>query len=390
MHIIIFTHPEFLGSKSMPKYTNLLLKGMERRGHIVQIFTAKAVFYSLPFPVSFRKWLGYIDQYILFPFELLFKLRKVPGKSLFVFADQALGPWIPLVVKRPHVIHCHDFLAQRSALGELPENRIGISGKIYQAIIRNGYRKGKNFISISRKTQNDLHFFLEKAPHVSEVVYNGLNQQFQTGCIRNARRQLITELNLDVKSGFILHVGGNQFYKNRKGVIALYSAWRKIACAPLPLVMIGAAPSRDLLELKGKSEFAADIHFRVNISDELLQVAYRGATMLLFPSLEEGFGWPIAEAMACGCPVITTNKAPMNEVGGESCFYISPCPQSGECIERWKEECADVIERVCCLTATERQEKIDSGVVNVQRFDTQKSLDLIEAIYEQVLKTSVV
>ena len=48
--------------------------------------------------------------------------------------------------------------------------------------------------------------------------------------------------------------------------------------------------------------------------DDLVKMAYVGASLFLFPSLAEGFGWPIAEAMASGCPVITTNKRPMTEV----------------------------------------------------------------------------
>ena len=45
---------------------------------------------------------------------------------------------------------------------------------------------------------------------------------------------------------------------------------------------------------------------------------------LLFPSLAEGFGWPVAEAQACGCPVVTSNRAPMTEVGGLAATYIDP------------------------------------------------------------------
>lgn len=390
MHIVIFTHPDFIGSKSMPKYANLLFQGMKHRGHTVQIFSAEAVFFNLPFPVNSKKWLGYIDQYIIFPLKLMIKTRKMPKETLFVFSDQALGPWVPFVAKRPHIIHCHDFLAQRSALGEMAENKVGITGKIYQAFIRNGYRKGKNFISISLKTQNDLHCFLKNVPRISEVVYNGFNQDFQTGCLKDARQQLENEFKLNLKRGFILHVGGNQFYKNRKGVIAIYCAWRKITAAPLPLIMIGSAPSQELLELKVNSEFATNIHFLINVSDEIVQVAYRAATVLLYPSLEEGFGWPIAEAMACGCPVITTGKAPMNEVGGESCFYIPHILEKGESPQCWQKQCALVVERVCRLTAPERQELIIAGLANAQRFDTEKSLEKIEVIYKDVLITTLV
>lgn len=388
MQIVIFTHPSFLPSKSMPKYANLLSQGLQKRGHKVELYTAKAVLYNLPFPIFTKKWLGYVDQFLIFPLKIRKFITKKPKETLFVFADQALGPWIPFLTKKPHIIHCHDFLAQRSALGEIKENPVGITGKIYQTFIRNGYRKGKNFISISNKTQSDLHFFLGRTPTISEVVYNGFNQEFSTGCFTEARQQLEKEFGIKLDNGFILHVGGNQFYKNRKGVIEIYSAWRTMSKTPLPLVMIGSSPTQKLLDHSLKSEFSSDIHFRISVSDQLLQLAYRGATLLLYPSLEEGFGWPIAEAMACGCPVVTTGKAPMNEVGGEHSFYIPPCPEEGSLRHWWGNESAIIMNRVCELSAINRKEIVAWGLKNAQRFNTEKSVEKIEAIYQRVLTTS--
>ena len=59
-------------------------------------------------------------------------------------------------------------------------------------------------------------------------------------------------------------------------------------------------------------------------TDEELGVLYSGALALLFPSLQEGFGWPILEAQSCGCPVITSNRAPLTEVAGEAALLIDP------------------------------------------------------------------
>jgi len=59
-------------------------------------------------------------------------------------------------------------------------------------------------------------------------------------------------------------------------------------------------------------------------SDEELLLFYNLSDMLVFPSSHEGFGWPPLEAMACGCPVITTRKASLPEVCGEACLYVEP------------------------------------------------------------------
>lgn len=384
MHIVIFIHPDFKNSQSMPRYANMLAEGMRRKDHEVEIWTAKRYFHKIPGPDFMKKWLGYIDQFILFPVEVKMKLIKCSANTLYVFADHALGPWISLVSKRPFVVHCHDFLAQRSALGEIPENATKVSGKLYQKLIRKGYKKGVNFISVSEKTRQDLHSFLNFEPRLSKVVYNGLNQDFKPGNIEKARKELGKKLNLELKSGFILHVGGNQFYKNRKGVIEIYDAWRKISAKDLPLLMIGSVPTKELMALKENSHYSKSIFFLSDISDEYLRLSYQGAFLLLFPSLEEGFGWPIAEAMASGCPVITTGEAPMTEVGGNACNYIPRMPKDPDLIKSWARYCAETVNEVTEMPLEKREKLITAGIEYAKRFDSKIALEKIESIYKEV------
>lgn len=384
MQIIIFIHPSFLGSQSMPRYAKMLADGLRERKHTVEILTAQEFFYRIPLPI--KKWLGYLDQFVVFPLKIRRKLKNLTSNTLFVFSDHGLGPWIPIVANRPHVIHCHDFLAQRSALGEIPENKVGFTGKIYQKMIRNGYRNGRNFISISKKTQSDLHRFLDKKPELSEMVYNGLNQDFKPASVSQSRQILGDYFQLNLTFGYILHIGGNQFYKNRNGVVKIYDAWRKSSNQKIPLLMIGPKPSKELENLKKHSAFSADIHLFSNVPDYILKVAYQGASVLLYPSLEEGFGWPIAEAMASGCPVITTAGAPMNEVANGSCFYIPRMPGIKQASEIWAKFSAQVLNRLLELSEEERQNLIKSGVENAKRFDTHRAIEQIEVVYTKILK----
>src|SRR5690554_5013492 len=190
MRIIILSHPKFFDSISMIKYAEFLFHGMTSRGHQTDMTSARAFFSRLSFSSASKKWLGYLDQFVVFPLAFRRMMRRLPEDTLFVIADHALGPWIPLVKNRPHVVHCHDFMAQRSALGEIPENEVGFTGKIYQSFIRWGYRKAENFVCISEKTRVDLHQFLKKDPRHSVVVYNGLNQDFKPVEITRCRKQL--------------------------------------------------------------------------------------------------------------------------------------------------------------------------------------------------------
>jgi glycosyltransferase involved in cell wall biosynthesis len=129
----------------------------------------------------------------------------------------------------------------------------------------------------------------------------------------------------DVKSPFLLHVGGNQWYKNRLGVLRMFSRmlaenhWR---C--LKLIMVGSPWTTEMREFVSQNSLTRYVYELTGVSDEELRALYSQAQLMLFPSIDEGFGWPIIEAQACGCPVVTTNRAPMNEVGGVAAMYIDP------------------------------------------------------------------
>lgn len=370
----------------MPRFANMLVEGMRSKGHSVQIWSPNPKFYNLPFPNSIKKWLGYIDQYIVFPLQVKKKLASCPNNTLFVFADQALGPWVPLVSHFPHVIHCHDFLAQRSALGEIKENRTLWTGRTYQLFIRNGYRQGRNFISVSKKTKEDLHRFLVSEPLLSKVIYNGLNQSFKIISTEIARKKVTEQTGINVTEGYILHVGGNQWYKNRIGVIEIYNEWRVLNQLNKPLLLIGEAPNRQLLLQVEQSSFKNDIHFLPGMSDELVRYAYSGASVFLFPSFAEGFGWPIAEAMASGCLVITTDDTPMTEVGADAAYYLA---SKADYIEKekngWAKEGAALIKKMLEFTQDEHDEFIKKGLLNIKRFDTDIALSGIEKVYLNII-----
>jgi len=369
-------------SQSMPRYANMLADGMKQRGHEVSIWRPSPLFFNKRLPGSLKKWFGYIDQYIVFPLKIRRRIKRIPPETLFIFADNALGPWVPLVKDRPHIIHCHDFLAQRSALGEFPQNRVSLSGRLYQLFIRRGYRKGKNFISVSNKTRTDLHRFLNTVPSFSEVIYNGLNPRLNKINPDHAREFLSKKLNTDLSGGYILHVGGNQWYKNRTGVIEIYDQVQKKNNSKIALILIGLEPSKELIRTYMLSPYKEHIHFIEEADDNLLNYAYSGASVFLFPSIAEGFGWPIAEAMACACPVVTTNEIPMTEVAGQSAFFIPRKPEKSPTMAKeWVTEAAEMLIHVIQLKDTERQQIIQKGLINIHRFDANHFLNQIEKIY---------
>ncbi|MGS0526300.1 glycosyltransferase [Zobellia nedashkovskayae] len=250
-------------------------------------------------------------------------------------------------------------------------------------MIYNGFSKAENFISVSKNTMLELEDLLPKKPQISSYVYNGLNSLFEVGSQITARENLTKFLNASMANGYFLHVGGNQFYKNRIGLIKIYNCWRDISTLKIPLVLIGSAPDERTQKEYANSKYKNDIIFSSGLSDDMVKQAYQGASVFVFPSLAEGFGWPIAEAMACGCPVVTTNSAPMNEVGGEAAIYIENVDKFDN-LDSWAKSASNIIESFLSKGEEELQNAKQKGVENALRFDSTKTIAEINDIYTKV------
>lgn len=316
---------------------------------------------------SLEKWLGYIDKYILFPLELLF-LRLTSGRSgVFHIIDHSNAMYSFALSGHSHVITCNDLLAVKSARGEFPENQVNFSGKLLQKIIVLGLKNCQHILCISNKTAADLSLVLKKPVSAFCVTLLPLTYPFAP-LSKSESIRLLSNQNQGTQglseSGFFLHVGGQIWYKNRIGLCHIYKKYVELAgVGPcLPLVLAGMAPSNQLDRFV-QSNRHLDIRFIVCPSDEELNALYSLATALCYPSIEEGFGWPILEAMSCGCPVITNSKPPMSEVGGHAAVYIDiVCTDTA----------ANVFLDVSKWSDQFRALQIDKCLRNARRFNSDK------------------
>ena len=390
MKIVLLTHPPFMVAQSMPRFARMLKQAYIARGHTVETWCPKAKVFNWA-PANnwkLRKWAGYIDQYILFPQWVQRQLRLQGSGTLYVFCDQALGPWMPLFRRLPHVVHVHDLLALRSALHDIPENPTGFSGRMYQQYIRAGFESARNFISISHKTRDDLHHYSNVKPLRSEVVYNGLNYPYTPLDSATAQEEL-QRAGLSVPAhGMLLHVSGNQWYKNVPGVIRIYAQYARTHTAPLPLWLVGDIKgARVRAALSEVPAHASVVHLH-GLSAQALHACYALARVFLFPSLEEGFGWPIIEAQACGCPVITSQQAPMNEVGGPDCFYV-PRLHVDEDINTWAQQGASVVNQILSMEPADYAALRERCAQWPTRFQADAAIDGYLRIYREIVAAKV-
>jgi glycosyltransferase involved in cell wall biosynthesis len=384
MNIVLFSHPAFLNSQSMPRFARMLEEAYRARGHQVEVWSPQAKMYALLPKGRLSKWAGYIDQYILFPLWVRKQLKMQPTNTLYVFCDQALGPWVPLVKNKPHVVHVHDLLALRSALGDIPENPTQWSGRVYQHYIRQGFKQAKHFISISKKTRDDLHNFGEVSPVTSEVVYNGLNYPYAP-MLQSDAIAVLKQAGLPVKpEGMLLHLGGSQWYKNLSGVVRLYIEYAKSEANPLPLWCISPSPNAKVQMLLKELPVQGQVLFFQGIDNQALQAAYSTAHAFIFPSFAEGFGWPIIEAQASGCLVLTTDAAPMNEIGGPATSYI-PLLKLTDDPDAWALKGSEALKLILNTPEIQRIALVEKGLAHAAQFNADDAIEGYLKTYQQVL-----
>ncbi len=184
-------------------------------------------------------------------------------------------------------------------------------------------RKAEAVLTISENSKKDLINMLSVPEEKITVTYVGLDPLFREIPEKSELRDLRRRYGL--KDRFILSVG--QLHK-RKNIPGLLQAYRRFAAhSPLNVQLVlaggegdGAAEVREAVRPIGRDR----VIFTGCLPDEDLLRFYHAAECLVYPSFYEGFGLPVLEAMACGCPVITSNVSSLPEVAGEAALLIDP------------------------------------------------------------------
>lgn len=176
-------------------------------------------------------------------------------------------------------------------------------------------------IAVSENTKSDVMRYYKIPENKISVVYNAASQIFNE---INEGEKAKRRRKYNIKRPFILYVGQRRGYKNFLILLKVFSLWEKNK--EIDLLCIGGEARWDKEEaaIIRNANLSNSVKLFHNISDEELKLLYSLAEVFIYPSLYEGFGIPILEAMACGTPVIVSNTASMPEVAGEAGLYFSP------------------------------------------------------------------
>lgn len=186
-------------------------------------------------------------------------------------------------------------------------------------IKRKAIERADHVICISENTRKDLIEFFNIPSQNISVIYLGFDKIFS-----NTLESSTTELNFRTEKPYILYVGSRRTYKNFPALINAYSAsvWLR---DNFNIICFGGEKFSVMdAELIRKNKLSRDQIIYVAGDDDKLANYYKNASVLVYPSLYEGFGIPPLEAMSSGCPVICSNTSSIPEVVGDAGEYFDP------------------------------------------------------------------
>lgn len=381
------------GQESMQRFAAAMLEGLGRCGVDARLVRPEAFFGRLGSSSrhGLGKWLGYLDKFVVFPRRLRRELRS------WMAADASTGRAATVVVHIcdhsnafytrslrdvSHVVTCHDLLAVRSAHGEIPENRTRWSGRIFQRIILRGLNCARHVVCVSGATERDLRRIAHLPPAQVSVIPNSLNYGYSpmpsAAATASVEEQCIRAKGSGPGSNFILHVGGNQWYKNRLGVLHIYERLVGLEKHAPSLILVGEELTPEMDAFIREKSLANRIWRLSSCSNEELRALYSAAGALIFPSLAEGFGWPVIEAQACGCPVICSRAEPFPEVAGDGAVLVEPGDVQG-----FAEKLRQLL-----VDRELRLQLIERGTANARGFQPENMISAYLQCYAALARTS--
>ncbi|WP_192823394.1 glycosyltransferase family 1 protein [Rufibacter sp. LB8] len=264
------------------------------------------------------------------------------------------------------VVTMHDLIFLR-----FPELYPPIDRYIYKKKFKDACDLAHQVVAISAQTAQDLEEYFGVPQEKVQVVYQDCDPVFQL--ISSNEAQNAVRQKYQLPQQFILCVGT---LEKRKNQLHLLQGWHA-AGALLPLVFIGrkTAYFKELEAYIVKHQLQAKVQFLPYIPFQELPTIYQLATVFVYPSIFEGFGIPVVEALNSGVPVITSTGSCFSEAGGPAARYVSPTDSA---------EMAHALQEV--LSSPDLQkEMVKKGLDHAQTFRPEITIPQLHRVYEQVL-----
>lgn len=180
--------------------------------------------------------------------------------------------------------------------------------------LQRAVKNGSYFIADSESTKNDLVKIYRLPKSQITVVYPGIGVEFEP---QNNNKIKQVKIKYNLPDQYLLSLGTREPRKNLDRLIQAVQQLQQVEPATPPLVIAGRFGW-------GKENKVEGVQVTGFVDESDLPALYSGASAFVYPSLYEGFGFPVLEAMACGAPVVTSNLSSLPEVAGEAAVLVDP------------------------------------------------------------------
>jgi O-antigen biosynthesis alpha-1,3-mannosyltransferase len=339
---------------------------------------SKAGSYSISRPVRYKSG------------KLAFNLIKTTQKKLDL--SNKLGfPPMEFYGFKADIFHCPDFLIAPTlnnriiltihdlAFIRFPQFNFEWFVKKYTKEVTKNARVAKRIIAVSYSTKNDIVELLKINPGKVDVVHEAADEVFRK--LTESEKNYNLQKKYNISKRFILSVGT---IEPRKNYVTLIKAFNRLKRdkpqsydSDLQLVIVGRTGwmSEAAADEYNQSPFKDDIILAGRLSDaELLQM-YNLAQLLVYPSIFEGFGLPVIEAMQCGLPVIASNSSSIPELVNDKKLLFNPADEG------------DILDKINMVLGNERlkDELSEKVLKNAAKFSWKNTAQKTLEVYRQIL-----
>lgn len=274
---------------------------------------------------------------------------------------------VPILYNKPYVVTIHDLIINHFSTGKastLIYPLYLIKREAYKFVIRKAAKNAKKIITPSNATKQEVMEQLEIAENKIDVAYEASEVKFSDVKLKTETPEIFAK-------DYFLYIGNAYPHKN---LDRLLKAFKKIENPNLKLILVG---QKDYFykqyEVANESN---NVVFYGKATDSELASLYANAIALVAPSLMEGFGLPVLEAMTLKCLVVASDIPAFKEIAGENAIYFNPNDEN-DIFTKLK----DVLEN----GEKYRQEKIEKAFEKSQQFSWEKAAQQTLNIYESSL-----
>jgi glycosyltransferase involved in cell wall biosynthesis len=234
-------------------------------------------------------------------------------------------------------------------------------------------RRATAIIAVSNSTKEDAVKLVGIAPGRIQTVYTCIDERFSNVITNEEKQTFCREHGLD--GGYLLYLGTLEPRKNIPTLLEAYRELREVYSRKEKLALVGGKGwlYDEIFAKAQRLGLASEVLFPGYVSNEEQLLWYHGASAFAYPSLYEGFGLPVAESLACGVPVVTSNVSSLPEAGGDSALIVDPLDSHA---------LAEALQRVLTDTLL-RQRCVELAPKVLQRFSAQVMARQTIAVYEE-------